>query len=108
MKCWYDHRGEPYLRLQPVKVEQHSIEPLLFTFHDIISDEEIQAVKQLALPLVTAPFMQLYLILNFVIDHSSSTVSTEAPQKSSSLEFFYYIIRLALIMVKVTLKSSRW
>lgn len=56
MKCWYDHRGQPYLRLQPVKVEQHSVEPLLFTFHDIISDDEIQSVKELALPLVTTAY----------------------------------------------------
>lgn len=58
MKCWYDHRQQPYLRLQPVKVEQHSVEPLLFTFHDIISDDEIEAVKQLALPLFARSLVQ--------------------------------------------------
>lgn len=58
MKCWYDHRGQPYLRLQPVKVEQHSVEPLLFTFHDIISDDEIQSVKELALPLFERSLVQ--------------------------------------------------
>ena len=53
MKCRYEDRGQPYLRLMPVKMEQFSAEPALYSFHDIISDAEIEAVKQLAIPLVT-------------------------------------------------------
>jgi hypothetical protein len=36
----------------PIKVEQHSIEPAIYTFHDVLSDEEIETIKELATPLV--------------------------------------------------------
>jgi hypothetical protein len=36
----------------PIKVEQHSIETEIYTFHDVLSDEEIKTVKELATPLV--------------------------------------------------------
>ena len=52
LKCWYDNRHQPYLLLMPIKIEQHSIEPAIYTFHDVLSDEEIQTIKELAKPLV--------------------------------------------------------
>ena len=52
MKCWYDNRKEPYFYLMPIKVEMHADDPELYTFHDVISDEEIEAIKNLAKPLV--------------------------------------------------------
>lgn len=58
MKCWYDDRDQPYLRLMPVKIEQHSNEPAVFTFHDIISDKEMEAVKLLAIPLFSRSMVQ--------------------------------------------------
>jgi hypothetical protein len=36
----------------PIKIEQHSIEPAIYTFHDVLSDEEIETIKELAKPLV--------------------------------------------------------
>jgi len=58
MKCRYEDRGQPYLRLMPVKMEQFSAEPALYSFHDIISDAEIEAVKQLAIPLFARSMVQ--------------------------------------------------
>ncbi len=52
-KCWYDSRRQPYLTLMPIKVEQHSIEPAIYTFHDILSDDEIEKIKEIARPLVS-------------------------------------------------------
>lgn len=52
LKCWYDSRQQHYLKLMPIKVEQNSIEPVIYTFHDVLSDEEIETIKQLAKPLV--------------------------------------------------------
>jgi hypothetical protein len=37
----------------PIKIEQHSFEPAIYTFHDVLSDEEIETIKELAKPLVT-------------------------------------------------------
>lgn len=52
-KCWYDSRRQPYLTLMPIKVEQLSIEPAIYTFHDILSDEEIEKIKEIGRPLVS-------------------------------------------------------
>lgn len=52
LKCWYDNRGEPYLVLMPIKVEKHSLKPAVYTFYDVLSDQEIEAIKTLAKPLV--------------------------------------------------------
>ena len=52
LKCWYDSRRQPYLLLMPVRVEQHSIEPAIYTFHNVISDSEIETIKELAKPMV--------------------------------------------------------
>lgn len=52
LKCWLDNRKQSYLILMPIKVEQHSLEPAIYTFHDVLSDVEIAAIKLLAKPLV--------------------------------------------------------
>ena len=52
LNCWYDDRNQPYFRLMPIRVEQHSFDPVIYTFHDILSDKEIDALKVLAEPLV--------------------------------------------------------
>ena len=52
-KCWYDSRQQPYLILMPIKVEQQSIEPAIYTFHDILNEEEIEKIKEIAKPLVS-------------------------------------------------------
>ena len=36
----------------PVRVEQQSLKPPVFTFHDVISDREISKLKNLAMPKV--------------------------------------------------------
>jgi hypothetical protein len=53
LKCWYDTRHQFYFLLMPIKIEQHSFEPAIYTFHDVLSDEEIETIKELAKPLVT-------------------------------------------------------
>lgn len=52
LKCWYDDRHQPYFLLMPVRVEQNSLDPLIYTFHDVIRDQEINAIKELAKPIV--------------------------------------------------------
>lgn len=37
----------------PIKIEQNSIRPAIYTFHDVLNDLEIETIKELATPLVT-------------------------------------------------------
>ena len=52
LKCWYDDRNQAYFRLMPIQVEQQSFDPVIYTFHNVLSDKEIDALKELAKPLV--------------------------------------------------------
>ena len=52
LSCWYDHRDQNYLRVMPIKVEQHSFDPAIYTFHNILTDSEIELMKELAQPKV--------------------------------------------------------
>ena len=52
MKCWYDSRNQPYFYLMPIKIEQHAHDPALYTLHHVLSDDEIEVIKELAKPLV--------------------------------------------------------
>ena len=52
MKCWNDHRNQPFFRLMPIRVEQLSSHPFIVMFHDFINDKEIKALKKMSKPLV--------------------------------------------------------
>jgi len=53
LTCAFDHRGVPYLYLMPAKVEYHHLSGAgLVTFHDVLSDLEIQHIKNMAHPIV--------------------------------------------------------
>ena len=52
LKCWYDDRHHSYFRLMPIRVEQHSFDPVVYTFHNILSDKEIERLIELAKPRV--------------------------------------------------------
>ena len=52
LKCWYDSRKQPYFYLMPIKIEQNSINPAIYTFYQVISDSEIEILKTLAISLV--------------------------------------------------------
>lgn len=50
--CRYRHNNHPYLLLQPAKEEQVLDEPVVFLFHDILTDSDIAEIQSLALPRV--------------------------------------------------------
>ena len=52
LKCHLDDRGHPFLKLQPAKKEEMHHEPDIWMFHDVISQEEMKIVRDLAAPLV--------------------------------------------------------
>ena len=47
LKCYYSRGHHPFLLLQPVKVEQVSLEPSIVVYHDVISDDEINTIKEI-------------------------------------------------------------
>ena len=50
LKCYYSRGHHPFLLLQPVKVEQVSLEPFIVVYHDVISDNEINKIQEMAKP----------------------------------------------------------
>ncbi|KAL3876586.1 hypothetical protein ACJMK2_034417 [Sinanodonta woodiana] len=48
--CRYRDNKNPLLLLQPVKEEEVYLDPWLVIFHDVISDRELNVIKQLAVP----------------------------------------------------------
>lgn len=52
LRCRYITRNVPFFFIQPIKMEEASLKPLIVVYHDVISDEEIATVKKLAQPKV--------------------------------------------------------
>jgi len=53
LKCFYTTSGDhPLLLLAPAKVEEYFLSPYIRLYHDIISDNEIEIVKQISTPML--------------------------------------------------------
>ena len=50
--CYYDN-NRPEILLKPVKVEIINLDPSVYLFHDVVTDEEINHVIKLARPKVS-------------------------------------------------------
>jgi len=50
LKCRYTTGRHPFLKIQPVKVEEAALKPYIVVYHEVISDDEIETVKKLAQP----------------------------------------------------------
>ena len=68
LKCFYTTNGNnPLLMLAPAKVEQLYHSPDLVQFHDVVSDNEIELIKNLSTPIVSITsrmFIVRYDLLN--------------------------------------------
>jgi prolyl 4-hydroxylase len=53
LRCRYVTNNDPYFFIQPLKMEEAFLKPLLVIYHDVIFDEEIETVKKLAHPRVS-------------------------------------------------------
>lgn len=52
LRCRYATNNSPFLKIGPIKVEEHSLNPYIVVYHDLIYDEEIEFIKQEAKPKV--------------------------------------------------------
>ena len=53
LRCRYVTNNVPFFFIQPVKMEEALLKPLLVIYYDVIYDAEIDVVKKLAQPRVT-------------------------------------------------------
>ncbi|KAK4307443.1 hypothetical protein Pmani_020792, partial [Petrolisthes manimaculis] len=58
LTCFYDWRGEPYLRLMPAKVERLHWNPELLSFHHVLTDGEITRIQHIAQPMLSRAMVQ--------------------------------------------------
>lgn len=54
LKCRYLMKNSAFLRIAPIKAEELNLKPYVVLFHDVIYDEEIEEIKQMAKPKVIA------------------------------------------------------
>jgi len=60
LKCRYTSGRHPYLLLGPVKEEEVYLSPRIVLFHDLITDAEIETIKELATPRFKRATVQNY------------------------------------------------
>lgn len=70
LKCFYSNQGDPWLYLQPVKVEKfHDYPYYIVMFHDLMTQKETDQVRKMA-----APVLQRAKV---VTDTNDTAISTE-------------------------------
>ncbi|XP_044727086.1 prolyl 4-hydroxylase subunit alpha-2 isoform X2 [Chrysoperla carnea] len=50
LRCRYRKKRHPFTWIAPFKEEEMSLEPLIVVYHDVLYDDEINTIKQLAQP----------------------------------------------------------
>lgn len=53
LKCRYVTEISPFLTIAPLKLEEASLKPYIVVYHDVIYDDEIELIKQMAKPRVS-------------------------------------------------------
>lgn len=79
LKCRYVTENSPFLTIAPLKLEEASLNPYIVVYHDVIYDDEIEFVKQMAKPRVSHSFTghkvnDIYESLMSLFPHFSSVV----------------------------------
>lgn len=52
LKCYLTHNNDPYLYLQPVKLEVQNISPYIAMIHNLMTQNEATTIRELAAPMV--------------------------------------------------------
>ena len=67
MFCYYSHGHNAYLKIIPYKVETVSLDPRVDLYYDVLSDYEIDVIKELATPRVNLmPYYQSKRLLGLI------------------------------------------
>lgn len=54
LSCRYVTNSSPFLKIGPLKLEEANLVPYIVLYHEVISDKEIEVVKEMAKPRVSA------------------------------------------------------
>lgn len=54
LRCRSVTNGVPFLKIGPLKLEEHSLEPYIVSYYDVIYDSEIKYLKETSKPNVSA------------------------------------------------------
>uniref|UniRef100_A0A182PQA7 procollagen-proline 4-dioxygenase n=1 Tax=Anopheles epiroticus TaxID=199890 RepID=A0A182PQA7_9DIPT len=52
LRCRYEHNRTPFLRISPLKLEEVNLDPVIVVYHEMISNKEIDALINIAKPLL--------------------------------------------------------
>lgn len=52
LRCRYETNNNPFLKIGPMKMEEFSFNPYIVVFHDLIYDNEIDYIQDVAKPMV--------------------------------------------------------
>lgn len=80
LKCRYVTNKSAFLKIAPLKLEEVNLKPYIVIYHDVIHDNEIEVLKQLAKPRVSKS--PLYILWQSSELNISLTVSTSHCAKS--------------------------
>ncbi|EFX85916.1 hypothetical protein DAPPUDRAFT_45616 [Daphnia pulex] len=50
LRCRYITNNVPFFFIQPIKMEEALLKPMIVVYHDVMSDDEIETVKKMAKP----------------------------------------------------------
>ncbi|XP_068152598.1 LOW QUALITY PROTEIN: prolyl 4-hydroxylase subunit alpha-1 [Drosophila tropicalis] len=50
LRCRYSGGNHPYRQLAPLKMEEHSLDPFVVTYHDMLSPNKIAQIRKMAVP----------------------------------------------------------
>lgn len=53
LTCRYMTENDPFLTIAPIKVEMMYLDPAVVLFHDVLSDAEIETIKDMSRPRVS-------------------------------------------------------
>ncbi|KAG9510427.1 Prolyl 4-hydroxylase subunit alpha-1 [Fragariocoptes setiger] len=58
LKCYLTHNNNPYLYLQPIKLEVQNIDPYIAIIHNLMTEKETATIREIAAPLLTRARVQ--------------------------------------------------
>lgn len=60
LKCRFVTNKSAFLKIAPLKLEEASLTPYIVIYHDVLYDQEIELIKQMAKPRVSRYFGSIY------------------------------------------------
>ena len=87
LRCRLVTRGHPALLLQPIKLEEQSLDPMIVVLHDLLTERQTEILRQLGEPKVSdsLPRLENYSsFLKWICDFSCRRRCTEEDKANSS------------------------